>query len=482
MSLTAEQTQLVKEIAIQSVAQGLSTGAIKISLPAQAVRALVKEEISKTNPTGIESLRVQCDSVGQELSKLRESTADALKAVAKTAEALEAKIKDSAAPTQSITVDNGVEVKIITNQIYHRQFKDVVERLQANSRIKRGLWLHGAAGGGKTTMAMQIAEALDVKFVPIFGSPTLTDTKLLGYNNAGTGDFVRGSVYDAYSCPEAQDRGALLFIDEADAGEFMLVLNALLANDYYRFANGEVLHRPKRFYILAAANTLGRGSSNGYRRATLDFASLDRFTPFKLEYDTTLETEVAGCPEVSEWVIKARKWIESHINGGVLTPRTHFAVAEYFKAGISNAHEEAIAPLISPDNWKSLVADMPKFPVKGEKATPDIKPSKKPAAPAPSYPDHAMAYCEIYDRGDNIVAAIKAVRSATGHGLKNAKDIVEKGTWFGVGMSKYKKLASDLGAVHAKANWIGPDADHKPTNYILPPNVNAPINAEKYPL
>lgn len=339
-------TEQVKIIALEAVKHGLHSGAIKINFPASAIRDLVKTEAPAIARTEAEKAVAQCreqlDSTMQRLTAL-----------------------EAAAPQQACQ-----EIKIITHDaptkkvkgLFHCQFADVVKRLQVNAQVKRGVWLHGAAGGGKTTLAIQAADCLNVKFVPIFGSPTLTDTKLLGYTNAGTGDFVKGSIYDAYACPEAQERGALLFIDEADAGEFMIILNALLANDYYRFANGEVLHRPKRFYILAAANTLGTGSANGYRRATLDFASRDRFTPFQLNYDEALETKVAGNPAVSKWVFAARKWISDHIQGGSLTPRTHFATAAYHAAGIADAHAEAIAPTLSPDNWKALVKACPSFP------------------------------------------------------------------------------------------------------------------------
>lgn len=349
-------TEQVKTIALEAVKQGLSSGAIKINFPASAIRDLVKTEapaIAKSEAEkAVAAVNAQIATIHGAIDTYTTQLKERITALEKSA------------PQSACQ-----EVKIITQQktkklegLFHCQFSEVVKRLQVNAQIKRGVWLHGAAGGGKTTLAIQAAEALDVKFVPIFGSPTLTDTKLLGYTNAGNGEFVKGSIYDAYACPEAHERGALLFIDEADAGEFMLVLNALLANDYYRFSNGEVLHRPKRFYILAAANTLGTGSANGYRRATLDFASRDRFTPYQLNYDEALETKVAGNPAVSKWVFAARKWISDHIQGGSLTPRTHFAVAAYHGAGIPDAHAEAIAPTLSPDNWKALVKACPSFP------------------------------------------------------------------------------------------------------------------------
>ena len=349
-------TEQVKTIALEAVKQGLSSGAIKINFPASAIRDLVKNEapaIAKAEADkAVASVQASIVSARAQLDSLTDSTH-------KRFQELEKAMPQSAC--QEIRIITTKETKKLDG-LFHSQFSDVVKRLQVNAAIKRGVWLHGAAGGGKTTLAIQAAEALDVKFVPIFGSPTLTDTKLLGYTNAGTGDFVKGSIYDAYACPEAQERGALLFIDEADAGEFMLVLNALLANDYYRFSNGEVLHRPKKFYILAAANTLGTGSQGGYRRATLDLASRDRFTPYQLNYDEALETKVAGNPPVSKWIFSARKWIQDHIQGGNLTPRTHFAAAAYHAAGIPDAHAEAIAPTLSPDNWKALKAACPAFP------------------------------------------------------------------------------------------------------------------------
>lgn len=354
--MNEELNKAISEIALNAVRSGLQDGKIKINFPASAIRDLVKTEapaIAKSEAEkAVAHVSAVVTSCRAQLDSLTDSTMQRLTALEKAA---------PQSACQEIRIFTPEKTKKLSG-LFHCQFSDVVKRLQVNAQIKRGLWLHGAAGGGKTTLAIQAAEALDVKFVPIFGSPTLTDTKLLGYTNAGTGDFVKGSVYDAYACPEAHARGALLFIDEADAGEFMLVLNALLANDFYRFANGEVLHRPKRFFILAAANTLGTGSKDGYRRVPLDFASRDRFTPYQLNYDEALVTKVAGCPEVSKWVFKARKWISDHIQGGSLTPRSHFAVAAYHLAGIPDAHTEAIAPTLSPDNWKALKSACPNFP------------------------------------------------------------------------------------------------------------------------
>lgn len=349
-------TEQVKTIAIEAIKAGLADGKIKINFPASAIRDLVKTEAPAIAKAEADKAVASLSQALKNFETQQVSFGEALRS-----QMAEIAKSNSQAPCQEIKIISQHKTKKLEG-LFHCQFSDVVKRLQVNAQIKRGVWLHGAAGGGKTTLAIQAAEALDVKFVPIFGSPTLTDTKLLGYTNAGTGDFVKGSIYDAYACTEAQERGALLFIDEADAGEFMLVLNALLANDYYRFSNGEVLHRPKRFYILAAANTLGTGSQGGYRRATLDLASRDRFTPYQLNYDEALETKVAGNPPVSKWIFAARKWIHDHIQGGNLTPRTHFAAAAYHAAGIPDAHAEAIAPTLSPDNWKALKAACPAFP------------------------------------------------------------------------------------------------------------------------
>lgn len=331
MSSTPEQEQELRETIHAEVIALIKSGKIKLQtqLAPAAADAVVQKAIDAITPT--------------------------VEAAKENAEKLIKSFKLEIASNTSLTkqvdlLEAGKVVKSMTG-LFHCQFPDVLKRVQLNAAVDRGVWLWGAKGGGKTTLAKQVSDALGTVFVPIYGSKTLTDTKLIGYKNASNGAFVEGTVYQAYASEEAQEKGALLFIDEADEGEFLVTLNGLLANKYYRFPNGKIYDRPKRLYIMAAANTVGTGSKDGYRRSVQDGAALDRFTPFKLTYDIALERQVAGCPAVSDWVVKCRKHADKHLQGFTLSPRQHFALAEYVKGGIDpkTAVLEAVLSTVSND-------------------------------------------------------------------------------------------------------------------------------------
>ena len=141
------------------------------------------------------------------------------------------------------------------------------------------------AGAGKTTLASQAAEALQVPFHST--GALLQKYELTGYMNAG-GEYVATSFYDAY-----KDGGVFLF-DEIDASNptAVIAFNQALANKEYTFPNGVVTQHPD-FYCIAAANTNGNGATANYKRQALDGATLDRFARIELNYDTKLELRLA---------------------------------------------------------------------------------------------------------------------------------------------------------------------------------------------
>jgi cobaltochelatase CobS len=103
----------------------------------------------------------------------------------------------------------------------------------------------------------------------------------------------------------------------------MVSINAALANGC--LANpvtGEVIERHPDCYILAAANTFGRGGSTQYvGRNALDAATLDRFVLATLfvTYDTDLENDIAAARlsasqanALLAWVGVVRGRVEHH--------------------------------------------------------------------------------------------------------------------------------------------------------------------------
>lgn len=186
----------------------------------------------------------------------------------------------------------------------HRQFVEVLQWLEA----KVPVWLWGAPGAGKTHLAEQLAEAMQLTFYPIYLGPTTTESKILGFKNASLGEYIKGLAVDAYV------HGGLLYLDEIDNcdASVLVAANALLSNRTYRFPDGMICTRHERFTVLAGANTLGTGSTSGFKRNAQDAASRSRFAKVQFFYDEELEmTLSAGQPEWCMYVQKVRKYVQS---------------------------------------------------------------------------------------------------------------------------------------------------------------------------
>jgi len=183
----------------------------------------------------------------------------------------------------------------------HKALPKIIKRLQAGYNV----YTFGPAGAGKTTLASQAAQALQVPFHST--GALLQKYELTGYMNAG-GEYVETSFYDAYK------NGGVFLFDEIDASNptAVIAFNQALANGEYTFPNGTVKQHDD-FYCIAAANTNGNGATANYKRQALDGATLDRFSRIELDYDTKLELRLAEAEyarlggdtstgEAAEWV------------------------------------------------------------------------------------------------------------------------------------------------------------------------------------
>lgn len=270
---------LVNQDAIrQFVIDSLKKGGITITIPIDKIKHVVDE---------------------QALAKLKEFDA--------VASSILEEAKKLTSCTQKIEIKEGASIKT-KGGLYHADFSKVFSLVTARNPFNRfpvGLWLWSGAGAGKTHLAEQIAEALKVPFLPIYGGPTMTETKLLGYRNAGTGAYVKGLTYDWYK------NGGLLAIDEADLGESLSCMNSLFANSVYRFPDGEVIPRHPDTYFIALANTNGMGAKSGFRRSVQDVAALDRFNFWEFNYDWKLTKALCGeWPEFCDYVEQVHKWVK----------------------------------------------------------------------------------------------------------------------------------------------------------------------------
>lgn len=284
-------------------------------------------------------------------------------------EVMGAKLDEALKAAQSagihrIEVKAGDEVRPVSG-IAHRQLPEVLTWVSADVPV----WLWGAAGGGKTHMARQIAEGLGLKPYIVSVDPTITVGKLVGYRNLATGDFVEGLLYRPYK------DGGLLMLDEIDTGDpgIIACLNSLLANGHYLFPNGEEVERHPKFRIIAGANTKGVGAVAGYTaRQRLDAATLNRFAIVELKYDERMEellavgkSDLPATPWVAgkmaadgdaKWVAWVRK-VRAQVGSAVLvSPRASYLGVRALRAGVpvGEVAEALVFALCSADTKTNI--------------------------------------------------------------------------------------------------------------------------------
>ena len=230
-------------------------------------------------------------------------------------------VKSTQTITHEITINDGDAVQIKGR--VHEVFGQVLDWVALNENV----YLVGPAGSGKTTIAAQIAEALDLDFY-VYGSIS-QDFQFLGHIGAN-GEYVETDFYRAFK------HGGLVLFDEMDGSNpnALMALNAALANDFAAFPCGIVQRHPD-FRVIASGNTFGHGASAQYvGRNPMDAATLDRFLYIPMGYDHELERALA-CNDVWVDLIQAsRAQVEQHKIRHVVSPRASIKGAKGLAAGM----------------------------------------------------------------------------------------------------------------------------------------------------
>lgn len=144
--------------------------------------------------------------------------------------------------------------------------------------------LVGHAGSGKTHIAVQCAQMLDLPYYSISVNEQTSKSDFLGYVDA-TGKIVKTNFRKAF------EEGGVFIIDEIDAGNpnILTVINSALSNDMCPFPDQMVARHPD-FVCVCTANTFGEGESLQYiGRNILDAATRDRFVCIFIDYSEVLE-------------------------------------------------------------------------------------------------------------------------------------------------------------------------------------------------
>lgn len=218
-----------------------------------------------------------------------------------------------------------------TKEIKGLIHKDFEKCLKIVSRGKN-LWLYGPAGSGKTHLAVQIAEALNLQFYFIPTSSQSSKIDFLGYNDA-TGRYIDTPFYQAYK------NGGVFLADEIDAANpnVLVTLNAAISNRCMYFGS-EFVQMNENFRLIAGANTKGSGATAQFSgRNPIDGATKDRFVYFPFGYDEGLEMNLANNKDFCKKVQALRAKAIKLGSNAIISPRATFDGCDLLEIGFSEA-------------------------------------------------------------------------------------------------------------------------------------------------
>jgi MoxR-like ATPase len=226
-------------------------------------------------------------------------------------------------------------------KLHHEVLPEVIAVLAQGLNV----FLVGPAGSGKSTVAHQAAEALDLPFYAISLGPTTPTSKLFGFVDA-QGQYRTTPFRTSYDDESGERAGVMLF-DELDNGHPGLVaeINQATANGYCAFADAMV-KRSARSRIVATGNTFGRGPDRLFvGRNILDAATLDRFVTIEVGIDERLERKLAlayanddNQATIVDWIAyvqTVRRKVEEHKLPVVVSPRSTIDGAKLLAAGLT---------------------------------------------------------------------------------------------------------------------------------------------------
>lgn len=251
---------------------------------------------------------------------------------------------------------NKIELKVgnltptmLEDEARHFLFPDILVTVNANIPTA----LIGPAGSGKSTVAEQIAKALDFKFY--LQNAVGGTHELAGYQDAH-------GKYNGTTFRAAFEGGGLFFIDEVDTSDAGALkwLNSALANGYAMFPDkDEPINRHPKFRSIIAANTYGTGADRMYVGANqLDASTLDRFVFFDFGYDEKLETALSGNINWAKRVQELRAGAFIEKARIVISPRATIYGAKLLAAGWAQyiVEERVVWKGIDPE-LKSRILD-----------------------------------------------------------------------------------------------------------------------------
>lgn len=185
-------------------------------------------------------------------------------------------------------------------------FNDLEPEEKLRRTIKAGIkniWMVGPAGCGKSTMARNMAEEMDIPYLCISCGIGTSATEFIGYKYP-TREATRFGEY--YAKP------SIILIDEITALDPAVaqILNAALANDEIETTTS-LVHRHPNCIIIATSNTFGFGCDRQYvANNQLDASTIDRFVGGIVEVTYSAKFESQYDAEVVNYINTLRRFVK----------------------------------------------------------------------------------------------------------------------------------------------------------------------------
>lgn len=313
-----------------------------------------KQQEQSTKDKLIEALKEAVGDRELDAKELEETQAQ-LKELEARVEDLENRPETAAAPTK-VEVYEGDKLKKEIEGAHHYLLPELLKLVA----LRIHTILIGPAGTGKSHVAHQAAEALDLPFYAISIGPQMTQASLMGYTSP-TGALVRTSFREAF------ENGGIMCLDEVDAGSAAVLtcINSAMANGVCGFPDGMVKRHPD-FVLVCTANTYGTGKTMEYvGRNPLDAAFLNRFARMTFPVDMKLEQQLGALPEWTSYIQTVRAALEKAGIKAVISPRQSIMGGKMIASGQftpERARDLLIYPGMS-DDAQSIVGKiaLPKF-------------------------------------------------------------------------------------------------------------------------
>lgn len=178
----------------------------------------------------------------------------------------------------------------------------------------KNIWMVGPAGCGKSTMARNVAEDMDLPYLCISCGIGTSATEFIGY---------KYPTREATRFGEFYAKPSIILIDEITALDPAVaqILNAALANDEIETTTS-LVHRHPKCIIIATSNTFGFGCDRQYvANNQLDASTIDRFVGGIVEVTYSAKYESQYDDEVVAYVNLLRKFVAKTSVRKVLSTR-----------------------------------------------------------------------------------------------------------------------------------------------------------------